>query len=155
MEKFSIGDEDSDGRKINPLFLESLPKLMMKKGTLVEYHSSHLFKAVVFKERKGISGLFLQSQKQAKRLLGFEDEYIYGYEKKRDGYIVTEVWPLRRLFKLEIKKENPESMSLFFINKTLRPADSVKVKPIKVENSAYFLQMLKNQLSLCDIDLEI
>lgn len=156
MEKFSIGEEEEyENKGLNPIFLRALPKYIMEKGMVVANHLSKLVKCVLSKERKGLVSVFFQSVKKVNRLLGFEDEYIYSYEKARSGLIVREVWHLRRLFKIEIKKENHQHMFLFFVNKSLNPADAFKVKELHIQNSKEFLHMLKKQLESCDIDLEI
>jgi hypothetical protein len=156
MEKFSIGgeDEEYEFEGINPVFMPSLSKYVMAKGTLVDTHSSKVFKCIVFQTRKGLAGLILKGFKEVNRVLGFEDEYIYGYEPTRHGLKVQEVWFLRRLLRVEIEKKDPQQIKFFFANKSLSPVDPIKVKKIKIENSAFFLQKLKNHLGDCDIDLE-
>ena len=155
MEKFSIDDEDENEKlNINPVFIKALPKYMMEKGTIVANHPSVLIPCIIHRERKGISGIFLRSEKRINRLLGFEDEYIYGYEKTRYGLVVRLIWSLRRLYKLEIKRENNQFMSLYFIGRSLNPIDPFKVKKLQILNNKQFLNSLKCQLDNCDIDLE-
>jgi hypothetical protein len=154
MDKFSIDDSDSEEHSLNPLFIKSLPRFTMNKGTLIERLPSGSLQGFIFKERKGFAGLFIKSRKKVARWLGFEDEFLYGYEKVRNGFIVNEAWHLRRLFKLDITKENRQHMLLHFINKTLNPAHSIKIKEVQIQQNALFVQQLQIHLNSCDIDLE-
>lgn len=155
MDKFSIDDESEvEVHSLNPIYIQPLPKFMMEKGTAVQGELSTLYRAIIFKERKGFSSLFLSSLASYERLLYFEDEFLYAFTKHSDYYVVEEAWHLRRIFKINIHKDNYQKMTLYLINKSHKPTDSIKEKLLQVYNYKDFTESLRKALSTCDIDLQ-
>ena len=154
MEKFSIGEEsETEVQRLNPLCIKPLPKYCMINGTVIEYFDQTAFKGILSKTRKGISSLFFSNLVQVDRFFYFEDEFLYALSKTGDDFVVQESWNLRRLFKLNISKENHQKFTLILINKSHNPLDDLKEKNIQIFNYKDFLEALRKQLSTCDIDL--
>jgi hypothetical protein len=154
MEKFSIDDDhDTEVQGFNPICIKPLPKYVMPKGSVVEQLSRVTFRGVLRKERKGISGFFFSSPVNYERYFYFEDEFLYALDKESDIFIVQESWHLRRIFKIEIKKENHQNLCLILINKSHNPTDDIKQKHLQVFNHKDFMETLRRHLEQCEIDL--
>jgi len=112
-----------------------------------------VFRAKIFKERKGFSSLIFSSLASYDRFLYFEDEFLYLFIKRADYYEVQEAWHLRRVFKVNIHRDNHQKITLLLINKSHRPSDGIKEKNLQVFNYKEFTESFRKALSTCDIDL--
>lgn len=159
MDLFSIGDEEDKAKPepiMHPAFMPSLlPKLSLPKGSIISEHSSQLFPCKEVKKRKGLAGMIMKFKpKTLDREVGFEDEFMYIYERKKGKLIVRHVWNLTRLLNIEIKKNKPTEMTFVFANKTLDPLDDYERKTVDLYEMGWFIQTLKNQLDQLCIDFQ-
>ena len=157
MDLFSISEEETQSsKKLHHAYMQGfLPKHCLPKGTLVKLPPHPVFDCEKVKKNKGLISFLRGENTKVKRLLAFQDEFIYVFVSKKQGLLVKGVWQLPRLINVELSKQDSNLITLVFANKSLNPLDELQRKTFRVPEFGWFLQKLKTQLAGCDIDFEL
>ena len=144
---FSIDDEATDPnvKYVPKVFLQKEPlTAALGKGTSLQVVPSTLVGCKLHQKR-------VFGEKWVDRVLGFDGDILYVYQRKNGCFVIRSVWRLSRLLNIRIKKTQLSRITLEFANKSLNPLDDFKVRLVDVELHELFMDLLRKQLATLEI----